>query len=216
MVKKKGRVPPDLDLAALTDNFAEQSTSGQVKEALAVDVVLPSLLSPRGQFLRLEKCVLRNATLSDTKAQGLRARDCMVEDSDLANIDLTGSLLERVEICATRLTGAACAEARFKSVLFRECKLDLSSMRMATLESCVFENCNLAEADFYSADLSENVFRACDLSRADISHAKLKGADIRNCRIDGMRGMPADTEGLMISADQAPLLITLFGIKVLW
>jgi uncharacterized protein YjbI with pentapeptide repeats len=85
---------------------------------------------------------------------------------------------------------------------------------MARLEHCVFERCNLTEADFYSADLTGVIFRKCDLSRADLSHAKLAGADIRDCRIDGMRGTPATMAGLLISADQAPLLITLFGVRV--
>src|ERR1700761_9204067 len=102
--QKKERVAPDLDRTALTEDFAEQSVSGQVQDALAVNMVLPPLLSPRGQCLRLQRCVWRNVTLSDTKAQGLRARDCVLEESDLANIDLTGSLLERVEIYAMRLT----------------------------------------------------------------------------------------------------------------
>jgi uncharacterized protein YjbI with pentapeptide repeats len=70
------------------------------------------------------------------------------------------------------------------------------------------------EADFYSADLTGAVFRDCDLSRVDISHAKLAGVDLRGCRLDGMRGAPATTEGLIISPDQAPLLITLFGVRV--
>jgi uncharacterized protein YjbI with pentapeptide repeats len=87
---------------------------------------------------------------------------------------------------------------------------------MARLQQCVFERCNLTDADFYSADLSGTIFRNCDLSRADLSHAKLSGADIRNCRLDGLRGTPATMEGLIISPDQAPLLITLFGVRVEW
>jgi uncharacterized protein YjbI with pentapeptide repeats len=52
------------------------------------------------------------------------------------------------------------------------------------------------------------------LSRADVSHARLGGADIRDCRLDGLRGLPASMEGLRISADQAPLVVTLFGVRV--
>jgi uncharacterized protein YjbI with pentapeptide repeats len=87
---------------------------------------------------------------------------------------------------------------------------------MAKLEQCVFDSCNLTEADFYGTELSGSIFRRCDLSRADISHANLTGADIRDCRIDGMRGTPASAAGLVISPDQAVLLITLFGVRVEW
>ena len=48
-----------------------------------------------------------------------------------------------------------------------------------------------------------------------MAQARLGGADLRDCRLDGMRGTPAEMDGLMISPDQAALLITLFGVKVM-
>jgi uncharacterized protein YjbI with pentapeptide repeats len=214
--KPKGRIAPRIDAALLNETFSQQLASGAVSDATATDTILPPLLSPRGQSATIDRCVWHSVTLSDPKAQRLRMRDARIEHADLANIDLTSSLLERVEIVSTRLTGATCNEAQFKSVLFQECKLDLAMFRMARLQQCVFESCNLAEADFYGADLSATVFRKCDLSRADISHAKLAGADMRDCRLDGMRGTPDSMAGLVISPDQAALLITLFGVRVEW
>jgi uncharacterized protein YjbI with pentapeptide repeats len=214
VARSKGRIAPRIDLSLLTDTFVDQLASGKVTDATASDIVLAPLQSPRGQPVSIDGCVLRSASLSDAKAQRLRMHDVRIESSDFANIDLTGSALERVEILSTRLTGATCNEAEFKSVLFQECKLDLALLRMAKLQQCVFENCSLIEADFYSADLTGVIFRKCDLSRADISHATLDGADIRDCRIDSMRGAPASAKDLVISPDQAPLLVTLFGIRV--
>jgi uncharacterized protein YjbI with pentapeptide repeats len=216
VAKPKGRVAPRIDDSVLSNNFLEQLASGAAVDATATDTILPPLVSPRGQPATIDGCILRSVTLSDPKAQRLRIRDTRIENADLANIDLTGSLLERVEIVSTRLTGAKCNETQLRSVLFQECKLDLAMLRMAKLEQCVFENCNLTEADFYESDLSGAIFRKCDLSRADISHATLTGADVRDCRIDGMRGTPASAAGLVISPDQAPLLITLFGVRVQW
>lgn len=209
--KTKGRIAPDIDIEILTETFAEQLASGLVSDAAASDTALPPLLSPRGQPVRVDRCVFRSATLSDTKADGLRIQDARIEGSDLANITLTGSLFERVEITSTRLTGATCTEAQFKSVLFRECKMDFALLRMARLQQCVFERCNLTDADFYGADLTGTIFRDCDLSRADFSQAKLAVADVRGCRLDGLRGTPNSMGGLVISPDQAALLITLFG-----
>jgi uncharacterized protein YjbI with pentapeptide repeats len=214
--KAKGRVSPHIDMELLTESFQEQLASGHASDAIASKTALPSLLSPRGQPFRVDRCVWRNVTLSDPNARQLRLRDTVIENCDLANIDLTGGLLERVDITSSRLTGAAFTEVQLKSVLFRECKLDFAVMRMAKLQNCIFEKCNLTDADFYYADLSGNVFRGCDLSRADIAHANVMGADIRDCRLDGMRGMPANMDGLIISPDQAALLITLFGVRVEW
>jgi uncharacterized protein YjbI with pentapeptide repeats len=215
-IKAKGRVAPHIEMELLTDSFEEQIESGHASDAITSETTLPSLLGPRGQPVRVERCVWRNVTLSDPNAQQLRLRDTLIENCDLANIDLNGGLLERVDITSSRLTGAAFTEVQLKSVLFRECKLDFAVMRMAKLQNCIFEKCNLTDADFYHADLSGNVFRGCDLSRADVAHAKLTGADMRDCRLDAMRGMPANMDGLIINPDQAALLITLFGVRVEW
>jgi uncharacterized protein YjbI with pentapeptide repeats len=214
--KPKGRVAPRIDEALLTETLSEQLASGSVHDALVADLALPPLLSQRGQSASIEGSIWRSVTLSDPKSPRLRLRDTRIETSDLANIDMTGAALERVEILATRLTGAMCSEAQLKSVLFQECKLDFALFRMARFEQCVFEKCNLAEADFYGANLIGAIFRGCDLSRVDISHATLTGADLRDCRLDGMRGTPDAMDGLIINPDQAALLITLFGVRVQW
>ena len=214
--KPKGRIAPRIDEAVLTETFSEQLASGAVHDAVAAEMALPALVSPRGQSATIEGCIWRSVTLSNPKAQRLRLRDARIEKSDLANIEVSGAAWERVELVATRLTGATCNESQLKSVLFQECKLDFALFRMASLEHCVFEKCNLTEADFYGANLTGAIFRGCDLSRADISHAKLTTADLRDCRLDGMRGKPDAMEGLIISPDQAALLITLFGVRVQW
>jgi len=214
--KTKGRIAPDLEPDLLADTFTEQLATGTVTDVSASNTALPPLQSPRGQPVRIDRCAWSSVTLGDPKANGLRMHDAYIKNSDLANIVLTGSSLERVEITSTRLTGATCTEAQLKSVLFRECNLELALLRMARLQHCVFEKCNLADADFYSADLSGAIFRDCDLSRADLSHAKLTGADIRGCRLDGLRGTPDTMDGLLLDPDQAALLITLFGVSVKW
>jgi uncharacterized protein YjbI with pentapeptide repeats len=211
--KSKGRVAPRIDLDRLEDNFLHQLVSGSVYDA-RISGQLPPLHSARDQPISLMGCALQNVSLTDTNARRILLSDVRIENSDLANIDCTAGTFERVEIIGTRLTGAICSESQWKSVLFRECRLDLAMLRMVTLQDCVFEDCNLTQADLYSADLTGTIFRRSDFSRADIAQAKLTQADIRDCRIDGMRGTPAATDGLTISPDQAALLITLFGVIV--
>jgi uncharacterized protein YjbI with pentapeptide repeats len=211
--KPKGRIPPRIDLDRLEDNFITQLASGSVYDA-RFSGQLPPLHSARDQRVSLMGCALQNVSLAETNARSLLLSDVRIESSDLANIDCTGSTFERVEIVGTRLTGAICTESQWKSVLFRECRLDLAILRMTTMQDCLFEDCNLNQADLYAADLTGAIFRRADLSRADVAQAKLTRADIRDCRIDGMRGAPAAMDGLIISPDQAVLLITLFGVTV--
>jgi len=212
--KAKGRIAPQIEIDLLTENLTDQLESGEATDATASGTALPALLSLRGQPTRIDRCLLHSVTFADPKAHGLHLHDSRIESSDLANGDLKGSSIERVEIISTRLTGAIFTGAQLKSVLFKECKMDFALLRMARLQQCVFEDCNLTDADFYGADLTGTIFRDCDLSRADLSQAKLIGADIRGCRIDGLRGTPATMSGLIISPDQAALLITLFDVLV--
>ena len=198
---------------ASEDNFLAQLAGGSVYDA-QFSGPLPPLNSARDQRVSIIGCVFKNVSFADTNARRLLLSDVRIENSDLANIDYTGSTFERVEIIGSRLTGAICNESQWKSVLFRECRLDLATMRMAAMQDRVFEDCNITQADLYAADLTGALFRRSDLSRADIAQANLTRADIRDCRIDGMRGTPAGMEGLIISPDQAALLITLFGVTV--
>ena len=218
--KPQARLRPRLDVEELAETFAAQLEAGVICDARWEGGKLPTLDPGRGDPVRLYRCLIKGANADagedDRKARGLRAQDCLIESCDLANVDWTGSAWERVEFVSTRLTGALWTEAKLKHVLFRQSKLDLALFRMAALAHCEFEDCNLIEADFYGAKLKDAVFHGCDLSRADFSGADLTGADLRDCRLDGLRGMPARMEGLKISADQAAILIGLFGIKVIW
>lgn len=212
--KAKARLAPHIDLPSLTNDFADQIEGGVVCEVLVEGIVLPPFGNLRGQPLRIDESLFRSVSLSDTDARRLYFGDVRVERSDLSNINMADGRLERVEWVETRLTGANLQDARLRNVLFQNCKLDLAMLRMARFEQCVFEQCTLIEADFYQSDLSGTVFRGCDLRGADVSQAKLKGADLQNCNLDGLKGTPSDMTGLVIDADVAPLLISLFGVRV--
>src|ERR1700679_3379345 len=73
--KPKGCIAPRIDEALLAENFSEQLASGSVHDALAVEMALPLLVSPRGQATSIEGCIWRSVTLSDPKAQRLHLRD---------------------------------------------------------------------------------------------------------------------------------------------
>jgi hypothetical protein len=50
--KTKSRIAPDIEEDLLTDTFAEQLASGQVRDAAASETALPLLQSPRGQSVQ--------------------------------------------------------------------------------------------------------------------------------------------------------------------
>ena len=111
--------------------------------------------------------------------------------------------MERVEIMSTRLTGATFTEAHLKNVLFKECKLDLAFLRITHLQQCVFEKCNLIDADFYERFLRHHLPRLRP-QPSRCSQVKLAGADIRSCRLDGLRGTPITMDRLAVHAQIRP------------
>ena len=214
--KAKTRLAPRLNEAALHDTFAAQLAHGAVTDARVAGVTLKSLCSDENEPARLNGCLLDDVKLLDPQAHGMRMQDVRWRNCDLAQWDLRGGVLERVEIVNARLTGVTMTEVRLRSVLFRDCKLNFALFRMAKLELCTFEDCNLTDADFYAADLTGTVFRKCNLSRVDFSGARMAGADLRGSELDAVRGKPATADGLKIDGLQAPLLIGMFGVEVVW
>ena len=150
---------------------------------------------------------LRSLALTDVLAPGLEA----------SGADWSGASLRRVAFTGARLGGLQLVEATAEDVVFRDCRLELSSFRGAKLRNVRFEGCILDEADFLAANLQAVRFDGCRLLRADFTSAKLARVDLRGSDLDpvgdvaGLRGATIDSLQL---AGLAPLLARAAGIKV--
>jgi uncharacterized protein YjbI with pentapeptide repeats len=150
---------------------------------------------------------LRSLTLTDVLAPGLEA----------SGADLSGAVLRRVAFTGARLGGLQLVEAAAEDVLFRDCRLELTTFRGAKLRNVRFEGCILDEADFLGANLQAVRFDGCRLRRADFTSATLARVDLRGSDLDpvgdvaGLRGATIDSIQL---AGLAPQLAHAAGIKV--
>ncbi len=185
----------------------------------------------------LDAVVLHDVDLRDVGASDVALRDCALErvdvcgarlvrlttdsvrldDCDLANGSWPGASLQWTEIRGARGTGLELAEASLRHVVFRNCRLDLASLRFANGEDVRFEDCTLCDADLTGAVLRDASFVRCDLQRADFTSADLDGADLSTSMLDELRGV-GGLRGARVRPEQlvalAPLLAAHVGIVV--
>lgn len=144
----------------------------------------------------LELIEIGEATLRTCRWSGSRWRrallgDCLVEGSDLGNVAMTESAMQRVRFERSRLTGADVSGCTLQNVHFSGCAADLSNWRFGKLRRVVFDGCNLSGADFAGVSLSEVRFVDCDLSGAEFREVTVDRMVFRRCTLDRLGGMAA-------------------------
>jgi uncharacterized protein YjbI with pentapeptide repeats len=165
-------VPPDLRGVEVREcRLADDDLTGRDAHGLQV-------IESRFQNVDLARAVLRRATL----------RDVVITGGDWANIDAPEIVIRRVELSGVRLTGAVLAAAKIQDARFTQCRLDLCSLRFATLDRVRFESCRMEEADFYEVALNSVAFVGCDLSRATLAKATFERSEMRGCELSGING----------------------------
>ena len=164
--------------------------------------------------LLFEKASLRRVNLSQTRLPGLRAVDARFDACDVSGADWDKARFRRVVWAECRLWGTALLQASFDDVLFEDCKAEKSVFASGAFRSVRFTKCDLREASFQEADLTDVEFHECDLSRADLRGARLKGTDLRGSVIDDVQVGVKELQGVVIEPAQAVVLAGLLGLIV--
>jgi uncharacterized protein YjbI with pentapeptide repeats len=136
---------------------------------------------------------------------------------DLSGCDFSEASWLRVRLTDCRCTGIDLAQTSLKNVTFTDCKLDDANLRMAKLHEVRFENCVLVGADAINATLEAVAFPGCDLAGMDFSQVRCADVDLRDARLDGIKGVNA-LRGSTIGVDQlfglAPAFAQALGITI--
>lgn len=141
--------------------------------------------------VELKRFVLTEVDLSGAKLDGLDLENGSIKGCNLANLRSQSCTLHRVQIEATRLTGAMFVEPRLMDVVLRNSPIDLSSFRFGHLYRVRFEGCRLIEADFQGVIAKACTFIDCDLTGAQLSQGNFAGSAFRGCRLAGVSGLDA-------------------------
>jgi uncharacterized protein YjbI with pentapeptide repeats len=159
-----------------------------------------SAVTGRAERVEFIQCRFRKANLTGSHLAKVRFTDCLVESSDLSNLQAPNGVLERVKVTDSRTTGLALNGGLLNDVHLIGCKVDLTNFRAARFDLVAFEECHLAGADFTDADLRGAAFRNCNLTGAQFHNAKMDGTRFRRCELEGIGGITS-WQGAVVHPD---------------
>ncbi len=164
--------------------------------------------------LVLQQVQFQAANLDGSSLYAPKLSDVRLSECSLANTSCERLIAHRTEFIGCRLVGLAIADGYLQDVLFRECDLQLASLRFCTFKTVRFERCNLRGVNFQGADLSGVRFTRCDLSNAQLSQAKLQGTDFRTSLIEGLKVGAQEVVGAVVDPIQAAYMASLLGLVI--
>jgi uncharacterized protein YjbI with pentapeptide repeats len=172
------------------------------------------LLDDDGELTRTRVIGGRHAGFSFA---GARLTDVELVRCDLAGCDFSETKLTRVVVVDCRATAIEAGQAQLRDVAIVDSVLRDANFRLTTLENVRFESSTLVGAEFIGARLENVAFTTTDLSRADFTQARCTAVDMRDARLDDVKGV-GSLAGASISLDQAfglaPALAVALGIAI--
>jgi len=136
---------------------------------------------------------------------------------DLSGCDFSESIWHRVTLIDCRATSIELAQSTLRDVTFSDCRFDDANFRLAKLLRARFESCALTGSDFRGAGLDHIAFPGSDLASADLSQVRCQDVDLRDARLDGLKGI-GSLGGATVDVDQvfglAPALAVAVGLIV--
>lgn len=114
---------------------------------------------------------------------------------DLENRDLTGAILNRVNLRGARLSGANLTAAVLSRVNLRDARLSGANLRGANLRRSNLTDVDLSEANLTSASLWDADLRRANLRGANLTDASLSGANLTGANLTDVNLTGADLTG---------------------
>jgi uncharacterized protein YjbI with pentapeptide repeats len=142
------------------------------------------LLTNKLQIADYENCVFNNCDLSNFDLSQRVFLDCEFNSCNLSSAKLIKTGLKNVTFKDCKLLGLHfenCDQFLFE-VDFDNCVLNLSSFYKLKLKKTRFKDSNLSEVDFTETDLTSSLLDNCDLSGARFERTILEKADLRTSR----------------------------------
>ena len=151
----------------------------------------------------LTDCDFTQAQLSSSSLVAASIERCTFESAQCALLDLTKA----------RARDSAFDSAALDKTRWNEATVERSTFRRATfgnakLEGARFTDCDFRETTYRpisklpAITLAGAVFERCDFRDADFTDLVLTGATFKSCKLGGVHGKPAATDGLtVIDAD---------------
>jgi uncharacterized protein YjbI with pentapeptide repeats len=173
----------DDDLPALTVAVLEHEDAFD-----GVSIERAALAGQRASGVTFKSSRLADVQLAGSHLESLALTEVVVERCDLSNVEARRAGIRVASLAGCRMTGVAMTDATLRDVTIRNAQLDLASFAGSRLTRVTFENCVMRQGDVMDAELQSVRFHACDMTEFDLRGARLARCELRNCRLDGLRG----------------------------
>ena len=164
--------------------------------------------------VNVSSCVFDHVSFPCCRFREARLTDVLFENCDLSNVDLSGSVLFRVEFRACKLMGTNLSDGVLNNVLFRHCNARYMNLSMGRLKQVLFAHGDMQGSALESCRLEAVAFDTCSLVEAEFSRTSLKGIDLTSSRLEGLRLGVGDLRGMIVSPVQALDLTRYLGLVV--
>jgi len=154
--------------------------------------------------LEVENCHLTATTLAHAIDElEVSLAGSLVERCDFSRLRL--SVVRQSRLVGLKLTGTDFSGGSLRDVEFTDCRLHLTSFRMAELERVTFINCTFEDVDAYSAGFTDVTFPETRLNAFNLDQTRADRVDLREANLDGLKGLKR-LDGFLIAEHQLPAL----------
>ncbi len=131
---------------------------------------------------------LVDVELGGANLEALALTEVVVARGDLSNVEARRAGIRVAALSGCRMTGIALTQATLLDVTIRGAQLNLASFAGSKLKRVTFEDCVMRQSDVMDAELESVRFHSCDMTEFDLRGATLARCELRDCRLDGVRG----------------------------
>lgn len=212
-MKRKSANPEEL----IPCGSIEQAVLESMEEDAVIDGRLfeqDALENIRAHVLDFAGCVFRRVQFDAVQPSRTHFSNCRFENCDISGLSFKDGTLTRVEFIGCRGAGTSIDRTKLKDVLFKDCQLNYLTLSASKLERVEFSGCDLTQAMFLDLAQKDLVLSRCCLRAAEFQSTSLKDVDLSDCVLDGIALPPDLLRGAIVSLDQAPLILGLYGIKI--
>lgn len=162
----------------------------------------------------LDEICFDNCSFSESGFRKLTLRDAAFSRCELALCDFTESGLYRVAFADCRLAGANFTRSSLREVNFESCLLDYASFGSSKIQHLRFGGGRMREGSLQDVKWEDLRWEGITIDGTDISDSLLRNMDLSKCEFSNIRISAHLAEGLCIRSDQAPSLISAFGVNL--
>jgi len=164
-----------------------------------------------------EDICFENCIFKSMKIKGTEFDSCIFKDCDFSLSTLDGVSFSNIEFLNSKFTGVdfSLCNTYIFDAKFIGCIMHYSIFSGMNLSNFNFKDSIFYESDFTDCNLNSSVFYNCNMERVAFEGASLINSDLSTSFNICINPITSKVKGMKISQDQAGLILSSFGIKVI-